>query len=164
MTQFAKVWHFTRARLEQAMQGLTHEQMCWRPHSEAHTIFELLYHIAGAEYYWANRLGNRPPQSEFERRLDRAVIESFLAEGEFPFGTEDLTDSAVRSALRFSYDCLRPIIEEPSAIQLAMSLVSPVGDEVDGHTGLIRIAQHAGYHTGQIWLMKMDPRFPGTRS
>jgi hypothetical protein len=53
MTQFAEVWHFTRARLEQAMQGLTHEQMCWRPHSEAHTIFELLYHIAGAEYYWA---------------------------------------------------------------------------------------------------------------
>lgn len=164
MTQFAEVWQFTRTRLDAAIEGLTHEQMLWRPHPLAHNVYELLYHIAGAEYYWANRLGSRPPESEFERRLDRAVIEGFLQDAEFPFGIEDMSETAVRSVLHFSYDRLRPIIEAPTSEQYEMRLVSPVGDDVDGRTGLIRIAQHAGYHTGQIWSLRLDPRFPGNLS
>ncbi len=160
MSEFSEVWLFTRSRLDQSIAGLTSEQMAWRPHPAAHSIYELLYHIAGAEYYWASRLGGQPPEGEFERRLDRAVIEGFLQDGSFPIGPEDMNPLAVQSALQFSFDKLHPIIEHPSDEQLRMPLVSPVGDNVDGRTGLIRIAQHAGYHTGQIWLMRMMPGFP----
>ncbi len=162
MSPYAEVWHFTRARLAQAIEGLDDDQLRWRPHAQSHSIAELLFHIAGAEHYWAAMLARRDAgATDFEAKLDRAVREGFLRDGGCPFGEDEHTLRRAKEALDFAFRELRPIIEAPAQEQLEMRLESPIGDDVDGRTGLIRIAQHAGYHTGQIWMIRMMPGFPG---
>ena len=161
MRDLADVWLFTRARLRQTLADLTDEQMLWRQHSDGHSIGEYLYHIAGAEHYWASRMSGRHPSgTEFEGKLDGAVLYGFLREGEFPFGEADMTKAKAEAALAFTYERIKPVFEEPRPEQLTMPLISPMGDNVTGREGLIRLAQHAAYHTGQIWVVRLDPRFP----
>ncbi len=163
MTQYAEVWHFTRARLAQAIDGLSDEQLAWRLYPEGHNICEIVYHIAGCEHYWSARMTDRDPAAtQFEALLDQAVHEGFLREGVGgPFrDPKQQTLQALNDALAFSGERLKPVIEGPTPEQLAMPLLSPIGDKVTGEQGLIRICQHAGYHTGQIWQMSMSPRFP----
>ena len=163
MTQFAEVWQFTRSRLAFAIEGLSAEQLSWRLYPEAHNIFEIVYHLAGCEHYWAARLaGQEPASSQFEGLLEAAVLEGFLREGVGgPFrDPKYLTAEALDEALAYVAAELRPIIENPSQAQLEMNLTSPIGDPVSGQEGLARLSQHAGYHTGQIWLIRMSPRFP----
>jgi uncharacterized damage-inducible protein DinB len=156
------VWLFTRQRLGPAHEGLTAQQLLWQPYVSGHCISEYLLHIAGAEHYWASRLtGRDPAATEFEGRLDRAVIDGFLADRPFPFPGYELTRDVVEQALAFTFAEVRAIFENPTQQQLEMALVSPIGDDVTGREGLIRLAQHAAYHTGQIWLLRQDPRFPG---
>lgn len=156
------VWQFTRDRLKPSYEDLTEDQLLWRPHPEAHNIGELLYHMAGAEHFWAARLSGRDPHAtEWEAKLDRAVREGFLIEGSSsPFEAEDMKMPLIEQALEFSETSLRPILENPTQEQLEMRMISPLGPEVTGYGGLLRIAQHAGYHTGQIWVYRFDPRFP----
>lgn len=163
MTEFAEVWHFTRFRLAQAIEGLSPEQVTWRLYPEAHNIAEIVYHIAGCEHYWAARMtGRDPAATDFEALLDLAVHEGFLREGVGgPFReARDLNIEALEKALAFTGAKLRPVIEGPTGAQLAMQMVSPIGNEVTGAEGLARLSQHAGYHTGQIWMIRMSPGFP----
>ena len=162
MRSFYDIWQFTRDRLKPAYEDLTEEQLTWRPHAQAHNIGELLYHMAGAEHFWAARLSERDPRAtEWEAKLDRAVREGFLIEGtSSPFTDEDMKLSLIEQALEFSGLSLRPILENPTEKELEMKLISPLGPEVTGYGGLLRIVQHAGYHTGQIWIYRFDPRFP----
>ncbi|MER3401941.1 MAG: hypothetical protein C4336_08465 [Armatimonadota bacterium] len=55
-----------------------------------------------------------------------------------------------------TYALLRPIIENPTSDVLQKSVISPIGDPIDWREALIRVAQHASYHTGQIWLIRMS--------
>lgn len=161
MTDFAQVWHFTRFRLNEAIHDLSDAQLCWRLRENSHTIGEIVYHIAGAEHYWGTRLSSKSPDAnEYDARLDSAVHDGFLREGGSPFAESEMTAAGIQKALSQSFEELKPVIESPTKAQLAMELTSPVGDEVTGRTGLARVAQHAGYHTGQIWMIRMDPRFP----
>jgi hypothetical protein len=160
MHDLGRVWLFTRERLRQSIEGLSDEEMRWRPHHEAHTIFEILFHIAGAEHYWASRLtGRDPAENDMAHMLDLAVKDGFLRDGACPFGPEYMNRRAAEDALELTRAEIEPVICHPTPEQIAMSLTSPVGDNVNGLDGLARLAQHAGYHTGQIWLMRMDPRF-----
>lgn len=161
MNDLAMVWHFTRVRLNQAIEGLNTEQMSWQPYEGGHTIFNYLYHVAGVEYYWVIRLLEQPPANEFERKLEIAARDGFLREAQVPFNdSEDLRVEAVRRALDFTFERFGNLIENLTETQAAMPSISPIGDPITGKEGLVRVAQHAGYHTGQIWLMRMDPRFP----
>lgn len=163
MHPFLQVWEFTRFRLDQALDGLNERQLNWRLYPEAHNIFEIVYHIAGCEHYWSARLsGREPAATQFEALLDQAVHDGFLREGVGgPFRSpEHLTPGALAEALRLTAGRLRPILSDPSPEVLAMPLTSPVGDAVTGEQGLARLVQHAGYHTGQIWLIAMSPHFP----
>src|SRR4051812_39883754 len=45
MQSLFDTWQFTRDRLKPAYQDLTEEQLLWRPHDQAHSIGELLYHM-----------------------------------------------------------------------------------------------------------------------
>jgi len=162
MSHLCEVWQFTRERLDQSYKDLTRDQLLWRPHENAHSIGELLYHMAGAEHFWASRMTDRDPHATpYEERLDKAVREGFLLEGTLsPFAPEDMELHLIDKALEFSGSALRPILENPTEKQLTMKMISPLGPEVTGMGGLLRIVQHAGYHTGQIWIYRMDPRFP----
>ena len=156
------VWQFTRVRLEPAYKDLNENQLLWRPHSAAHNIGELLYHMAGAEHYWASRMTGRDPrESPFGEKLDSAVREGFLIDGTLsPFKDEDMKMPLIEKALQYSGDALAPILKDPTDEQLTMRMISPLGPEVSGYEGFLRIVQHAGYHTGQIVIYRMDPRFP----
>lgn len=162
MQSFLDIWQFTRDRLAPAYQDLTEEQLCWRSHDQAHNIGELLYHMAGAEHFWAARMSETDPHdTPWGEKLDKAVREGFLLEGTLsPFGQEDMKLPLIEKALDYSYKSLKPILENPTEKQLQMRMISPLGPEVSGYEGLLRIVQHAGYHTGQIWVFRMDPRFP----
>ncbi|MFN8138626.1 MAG: DinB family protein [Fimbriimonadales bacterium] len=156
-----QLYQFGRARLAASLEGLSDEQIGWRPHDGAHTIAEILYHLAGAEHYWWARL---TPISEtdprFDKRLDAAVFEGFLRDGRCAFSGEELRLAAVHSCLRQSRENIEPILSKPTAEQLSQRLMSPIGDEVSGEEGLIRLCSHAPYHVGQIWMIRMHPEFP----
>ncbi len=163
MHPYSSVWKFTRSRLDQAIDGLSERQLGWRIYPEAHNIFEIVYHVAGCEHYWAARLTGKDPNSTpFEALLEQAVLEGFLREGVGgPFrDPSHLTPEALAKALEFTGSRLQPVLEDPTDEMLAMPLTSPNGDAVTGEQGLARLAQHAGYHTGQIWLIAMSPHFP----
>ncbi|MCX7924513.1 MAG: DinB family protein [Fimbriimonadales bacterium] len=160
MQQIADIWKFTRARLAQAIEGLSDAQLNWRMFEGAHSIAEYLYHVAGAELYWSHHLGDWQPANEFEADVLACCTDSFLNEKPFPLSQSLCNARDVARALGFSYETLAPIIESPTPEQLAKPLRSPIGDAITGREGLIRVAQHAAYHTGQIWLMRMHPEFP----
>lgn len=160
MSELAAIWHFTRARLAQAIEGLTEVQLNWRLFESAHSIAEYLYHVAGAELYWAHHLGDWRPANEFEAGVLACATDSFLNAKPFPLPQSVCTMREVARALNLSQAQLTPIIESPTPEQLAKPVRSPIGDPITGHEGLIRVAQHAAYHTGQICLMRMHPAFP----
>jgi uncharacterized damage-inducible protein DinB len=156
------IWNFTRLRLDPAYRDLTEEQLLWRPHAAAHNIGELVYHMAGCEHYWAARMSDRDPRANaWEEKLDIAVRDGFLIDGtSSPFTPEEMKLPLLEEALEFTGQELTPILQAPTKKQLEMRLISPLGPEVSGYEGFLRIVQHAGYHTGQIWIYRMDPRFP----
>ena len=161
MTEFAEVWQFGRGRLKATYERLSDEQMKWRPFPGGHCIYEYLFHVAGAEHYWATRLaGADPSATEFDAKLDKAVRNGFLLDEPFPFSEGEFRLELAIKALDKAYAEIGPIIEKPTAEQLAMQIESPIGPVVSGREGFHRIAQHAAYHTGQIWLLRLDPRFP----
>ncbi|MBX3117785.1 MAG: DinB family protein [Fimbriimonadaceae bacterium] len=157
----ANVWQFTRVRLDKAIEDLTEEQWAWRAHPQSHSIAELVMHIAGAEFYWWSRIINlRPSSGEYDERLDRAVIDGYLQPTDFPYRPEELTPDFVLSTLRSMYGRIDELFRHATDSQLAITMTSPVGDTLSGYGGLTRLSQHAGYHTGQIWFIRMMPGFP----
>lgn len=156
MWEVAQVWHFTRKRLTQALEGLDDAKLNFRLMPHLHTIAEYLYHVAGVEFYWVHHLGGYAPQNEFEACLLRCATDSFLNTAPFPFPRDACTCEGVQNALQFTFERFRPLIENPSAEMLDKPVVSPIGDPIDGREALIRTAQHASYHTGQIWLIRMS--------
>jgi len=162
MTPVGHVWRFTRERLSQALDGLTDAQVAWRPFVGGHCIAEYAYHIAGCELYWAMALGGESEvRDALEGRLLRAVHEGFLREGPTPWDPTDFTLAQMNAALDLSYGRIFAHFESPGPEALERPLVSPIGDLVTGQEGLVRLAQHAGYHTGQINLVQQHPDFPG---
>ncbi|MFQ3611816.1 MAG: DinB family protein [Fimbriimonadales bacterium] len=160
MEALAELWRFTRLRLDQAIADLDDTGLNWRLFEGAHSIAEYLYHVAGVELYWAHHLGGYTPSDEWEWGVLRCATDSFLREAPFPLPPSACTVEQVRRALERSAELFRPLIEHSTPEQLAQPVTSPIGDPITGREGLIRAAQHASYHTGQIWLMRMHPQFP----
>ncbi|GIV03104.1 MAG: hypothetical protein KatS3mg015_1934 [Fimbriimonadales bacterium] len=162
MTEFAEVWLFTRERLAGAWEDLDDRQLRWRPWRDAHSIAQMLAHVAGSEHYLGCRiLGRDPHTTPEDQRLDRAVIASFIEEQEpFPFSDEELTKSFLSRLLDRSAAIAREAIANPTMEQLQREFRSPLGPTITGRQALWRMAQHAAYHTGQIWIYRMSPEFP----
>jgi len=156
MNDLASVWSFTRVRLDAVLQGLDDKQLSARPHPGLHTIFEIVYHVCGAEHYWASRMGGEPlTDAELAARLELAIHDGFLRHGTPPFSGDWLRGPVMRDVMARTEAMIRPIFEHPTSEQLAMALTSPIGDAVDGRAGLVRLAQHAGYHAGQIQQVRV---------
>lgn len=161
MQPFYDIWKFTRERLEGAVEGLSEAQAAWRPHAKAHSTTEMLYHVAGAEHWMGCRLlGLDPEATERDAKIDRSVRASFITDDPFPFGPGEATLADARAALEETARLVEPLLREPPAAVLAMDLETPLGPVVPGVGGLWRIAQHAAYHTGQIWTYRGLPGFP----
>lgn len=157
MNDLASVWHFTRVRLDSVLADLSDEEMAARPMTGCHSIFDIVYHVCGAEHYWASRMGGRPlPDPDLTALLERAIFDDFLREGTAPFGGEWLTRLRLEAVMAETFAMIRPIFEEPTPEKLEMRLTSPIGDPVTGREGLTRLAQHAGYHAGQIQLIRIQ--------
>lgn len=155
------VWRFTRERLDQSIEGLTEEQAAWRPYPGAHSIAEMVYHVAGAEHWMATRLlGLDPEATERDARIDRSVRASFITDDPFPFGPAECSLADARKALGETSPLAERILQNPSDELLKKPLETPLGPTVPGVGGLWRIAQHSAYHTGQIWTYRSLPGFP----
>ncbi|MER3462227.1 MAG: hypothetical protein C4342_04295 [Armatimonadota bacterium] len=162
VTEFGEVWLFTRERLAGAWEDLREQQLHWTPWPGAHSIAKILAHVAGAEHYLGSRiLGIEPGGNDEDARLDRAVIASFIEEDEpFPYAEEELTHSFVSSLLERSGAIAKRAVSHPSEEQLQRQFRAPLGNTITGRQALWRMAQHAGYHTGQIWTYRQHPEFP----
>lgn len=161
MNGFYATWTFTRERLAQAVEDLTDAQAAWKPRPGAHSTTEMLYHLAGAEHWFACRLkGESPHATEFDRKLDDAVRAEFITDAPFPFSGDELTLAGGLAALEYSFAEMKPVMENPTPEMLERPIETAFGPIVPGIGGLQRIAQHSAYHTGQIWMMRMSPDFP----
>lgn len=162
MTEFGEVWLFTRERLAGAWEDLSEQQLHWAPWPGAHPIAEILAHVAGAEHYLGSRiLGIEPAGNDEDARLDRAVIASFIQEDEpFPYAKEELTRRFIAALLERSGAIAKRAVSNPSEEQLRREFRAPFGNIITGRQALWRMAQHAGYHTGQIWTYRSHPQFP----
>jgi DinB superfamily len=160
MTPYAEIWYLTRERLTEVYQDMNDEQANWRPFPGAHTTVEYLYHVAGVELYFTGVLTNAEPKDEYERKIHAAFANTFLREGAFPFEGHDLTKEKAAAALEYTGKLFGPLIESGGDALLNKPLISAQGVKTDGRGAFIRAAQHAGYHTGQIYLMKCHPDFP----
>lgn len=151
-----EVWRFTRARLAQSLDGLDATHGDARLGPGTHSIAEIALHIAGAEHYWWSRLaGVAPGHPDHDAKLDAAVIDGFLRDAPVPFEEHEITLANAHAALDRMFPRIEDLYANLTEAQAAQPLISPIGDSVDGHEGLIRLAQHAGYHTGQIWQIRM---------
>lgn len=162
MSDLELVWRFTRQRLAQSLEGLSDSAIRWRQHHCSHTIGEILYHVAGAEHYWGTRiLESDPNATELGRKLERATYDGFLRDGACPFGESEMTLGHCLDALNYTEEQIRAVFATSDSARLQLRLTSPIGDPVTVREGLARLAQHAGYHTGQVWMIRTHPDFPG---
>jgi hypothetical protein len=161
MSPYGEIWEFTRGRLKQAYEDLSDGQLRWRPFPGGHNIGEMLYHCAGVEVWFSVRMLpiGRTPELD---RLAECARATYITEDPFPFSDGDVTLAAVDQALDLSAKLVRPLVEAPTPEHLTMPVETVIGPVVEGVGCLWRIAQHAAYHTGQMWTYRQDPRFPGS--
>lgn len=161
MSPYGEVWRFTRERMAPSYLDLSPAQLRWRPTADARSIGEMLYHVAGAEHWFGCRLrGIDPNSTDYDARLDRSVRAQFINDDPFPFEDVDMNVPMIESALQHTDGIVRPVLENPSQEVMTRLVETPLGPTVEGIGGLWRIAQHAAYHTGQIWTYRQMAGFP----
>ena len=159
MSPYGEVWKFTHERLDQAFHDLTDEQLRWRPRPDAHSIAEWIFHLAGSDIWFATRMRGIEPD-DWAAKLQRAARAGFIDDSPMPFNDNDATVENLKGALEHSASYLLALLENPSTQQLEMQVETVIGPMVPGVACLWRVAQHAAYHTGQIWVYRFDPSFP----
>jgi hypothetical protein len=159
VTGLLETWKFTRERLGQSWQDLSHQQLLWRPWPGGHNCYEYLYHIAAAEHYWWDVLASTPSEGT-DPRLIAAVRNGFLRDEPFPFDDEEFSREGAAAVLSAGYSRAEALLANVTTEQLEVDVESPLGPTITGLGGLVRMCQHAAYHTGQIWLLRQSPSFP----
>ena len=127
-------------RLERAVEGLTIDQVWWRPHEETTSIANLLIHLEGNVRQWL--IGGVGGATQ-----PRARSAEFAArEGA---GGATLC-AALRRTVEETYPILRAFGDEGLARNLTIQ-----GFEVTGLAAIYHVLEHFGWHTGQItWIAK----------
>ncbi|MBS1717971.1 MAG: DinB family protein [Armatimonadetes bacterium] len=162
MSQLQDVWRFTRVRLDASLAGLSNEQLNWRPYPGGHTIAENVYHTVGAEHYWCWRISGRDPSATaFDRELEAAVGPAYdhgisIASQ----GAKENTMEGLREAMDYVYALADEVMGSADEAKMQTMMISPLGDNLSQYNGLVRMSQHAGYHAGQIWQIRLHPDFP----
>lgn len=127
---YARNLAFVGDRVEQLAEAIPEEHYDWRPMEGVRSVQEAIMHIAGANYFFANRLGTPPP------------------EGVDPRNMEEITDKAkVLEALEASNEHMMAAfdaVEDPSAATEFFGREGTVEDLM-----LIAIG-HVHEHFGQL--------------
>lgn len=158
MTDFAAIYKISHGRMLQAIEGLTDEQLRWRPHPAALSIFEMFMHVAGGEVFFACRLQDLALTDEM-KRVESCARDRVINDNPFPFSDSEASQSLLVSTLEKSKALVQPMMDDPEPWR-DRQIETPLGP-VDYAQGIFaRIAQHPAYHTGQAWVYRFDPRFP----
>jgi hypothetical protein len=159
MNGFADTYKISHARMLQVIEGLSDEQLRWRPHSAALSIFEMFMHVAGGEMFFAARLLGRTLSAE-ESRIESCARDRVINDRPFPFSDSEGSLGLLMESLQRTHELVQPMMEDPEP-WAEKRIETPLGPE-DFAAGIFaRIAQHPAYHTGQAWIYRSDPRFPG---
>jgi len=161
MSDFAASWALSRGRFVAELEGLSADQLNWRLHPDALTIGEMALHVAGVEVSFVSQLLDSP-LDDGQRRLKAAATEGVVNGHPFPFDAEAITPTRVAGALAEARTMVEAIIERPSEALRAKQIVSALGPVIDGTGALARLAFHAGYHQGQVHLIRTAPGFPAS--
>lgn len=159
MSDFAATWTLIRQRFDDAVQGLSPEQLNWRLHPGALTLGEMAIHVAGVEVSFISQMTGAPTEGDLDR-IRRAATDGSVNDLPFPFAPEEITPELVSHALTTARAMVEPIIHNLTDELRAMSVKSALGPIVDGTGAMARIAYHPGYHQGQAYLIRSAPGFP----
>lgn len=161
MNDFAATFQLTRTRFEDALKGLSTEQLNFRLHADTLTIGEMALHIAGVEFFVIGQLLDET-YDEATEKLRRAARDGALNDAPFPFTESEITPELVQSALASGRQKTEAIMTSITPEIRAKEIVSALGPIIDGVGALARLSFHPGYHHGQIWMIKSAPSFPAT--
>ena len=148
-----------RGRFDDAVSGLSQEQLNWRMHPGSLTLGEMAVHVAGVEVSFVSQLRGDELDADAQR-LKAAATDGVLNEKPFPFSEEELTPDFVALALARAKAFAEPVIESPTDEIRARQIVSALGPVIDGTGALARLAYHPGYHQGQAHMIRSAPDFP----
>jgi hypothetical protein len=158
MTDFEATWRLVRGRFDEAVAGLSQEQLNWRLQPDALTLGEMAVHVAGVEVSFVSQLLQSEPD-EFGRRISAASTDGVVNEKPFPFTPDEITPAMVTQALELGRKMAESVVIDPDPIR-DRQIRSALGPMVDGTGALARLAYHPGYHQGQAQLIKTAPGFP----
>lgn len=159
MSDFAATWHLVRKRFDDAVAGLSHEQLTWRLHPGVLTVGEMATHVAGVEVSFISQLLDKSLDGD-DLRLKAAATEGAVNDNPFPFSPEELTPERIAWALARGREMVTPIIENLTPEVRAKQIVSALGPVIDGSGAMARLAYHPGYHQGQVQMIVTAPGFP----
>lgn len=158
MTDFAAIYKISHGRMLQAIEGLSTEQLVWRPHSDANSVFQMLMHVAGGEVFFASRLQGLSLSDE-EKRIEACARDRVINDNPFPFPDSEASPELLVETLRRSNAMVQPMMDDPEPWR-DKQIETPLGPTDFAQGIFARIAQHPAYHTGQVWVYRFDPRFP----
>lgn len=159
MSDFLAAYQLSRTRFESEVEGLSQEQLNWRLQPGTLTIGEAAMHVAGAEVNFISQLLGTN-LDEYATRLKSAATQGIVDDLPVPFSPEEITPEAVSKALAFGRSMAEPVIAAPADEVRSTVIKSVLGPMIDGTGALARLCFHAGYHQGQVYLMKCAPGFP----
>ncbi len=158
MTDFEEAWILTRTRFCDAVKDLNQDQLNWRIHPDTLTCGESAMHVAGAECRFTyDLLGQKP--NGMDARIYEAAASGVVNDDPFPFSSDEITSELVLQALGRGLELVQPLISNPDEHRKT-EIVSILGPTVNGTGVFARLAYHAGYHQGQVHLLKTAPGFP----
>lgn len=132
-----EAWH--GPSLREALEGVTAQQAAARSIPNAHSIWELVLHLAAWEDVVRRRMGGEQ------------VVEP--PEGDWP-AVRDTDEAAWQAAREHLQARHRALLETVSSLDEATLDEKPYEGTVSRYVGLHGIAEHTAYHAGQIALLK----------
>ncbi|MBI4751745.1 MAG: DinB family protein [Acidobacteria bacterium] len=125
--------------LREALENISAAQAAYKPIPDAHSIWELVLHIAAWENVTVRRLEGHPTAEP--------------EEGDFP-PVPDTSDAAWQNAIARLNDIQARFLNEVSRLTDAGLNEKVVGDEYSIRQLLRSTARHKIYHTAQISLLR----------
>jgi hypothetical protein len=158
MSDFGDTWRLVRGRFDDAVAGLTDDQLRFRMQPDALTLGEMALHVAGVEVSFISQLLGQDLGADMAR-LKRAATDGVVNDNPFPFASHEIDGGKVIWALDEARAMVAGVIDDPDRVR-AKQIVSALGPVIDGTGAFARLAYHPGYHQGQAHLIKTAPGYP----
>lgn len=159
MSDFGETWRLVRGRFDDAVAGLTAEQLNFRMQPDALTLGEMAIHVAGVEVSFVSQLLGQAPEGDLGR-VKQAATDGVVNTNPFPFSADEIDGAKVAWALSEARGMVAGVIDDPDRLR-DVQIVSALGPVIDGTGAFARLAYHPGYHQGQAHLIKTAPGYPG---